>query len=231
MKELEQLEPKELIMALVRRGYFLKSAGTGVFIRSSINNKIDDEIKHLVKKRTPDLLRYLNTDYPNEVLESILNLLSEVESLAPNTQHIILNEIEAELTILVTEAKSCDSPLEFELYLYLKTSIEHFNRVHSTPFWVHTQYPITANGHTYRADMLICPAGSENDTSRIQLIVECDGHDFHEKTKAQAQRDKKRDRDLQIAGYRIIRFSGSEIFKDPYGCAKEVTDFLETLIR
>lgn len=47
------------------------------------------------------------------------------------------------------------------------------------------------------------------------VIVECDGHDFHEKTKEQVSKDKKRDRHLVTGGHLILRFSGSEIVSDP----------------
>src|SRR5262245_34455764 len=43
----------------------------------------------------------------------------------------------------------------------------------------------------------------------IRIVVECDGHDYHEKTKWQASRDKRRDRILQRLGYRVFRFTGS----------------------
>ncbi|MCX5769272.1 MAG: DUF559 domain-containing protein [Candidatus Hydrogenedentes bacterium] len=58
------------------------------------------------------------------------------------------------------------------------------------------------------------------------LVVECDGHEFHEKTKQQASRDKKRDRNLQACGYRVFRFSGSDVYRDPFGCANECLEFL-----
>ena len=57
------------------------------------------------------------------------------------------------------------------------------------------------------------------------LIVECDGHDFHEKTKDQAQRDKKRDRILQKTAP-VLRFTGSEIWKDAHGCADQILSHL-----
>ncbi len=53
------------------------------------------------------------------------------------------------------------------------------------------------------------------------LILECDGHDFHEKTKEQAAKDKRRDRELQHLGYRVFRFTGSEIHNDAIACAIE----------
>ncbi|MFH1538777.1 MAG: DUF559 domain-containing protein [bacterium] len=67
--------------------------------------------------------------------------------------------------------------------------------------------------------------GSENVISKI--IVECDGHDFHEKTKGQAKKDKQRDRILQSTGFKVFRFTGSEIWDDPIKCVDEVFVELE----
>lgn len=55
-----------------------------------------------------------------------------------------------------------------------------------------------------------------------RLIVECDGHDFHERTKEQATRDRERDRSAQMAGTEIFRFTGSELWRNPLGCAEQV---------
>jgi very-short-patch-repair endonuclease len=57
------------------------------------------------------------------------------------------------------------------------------------------------------------------------LIVECDGHDFHERTKEQAARDRSRDRDFQLRDFGVLRFTGSEIYRDPWACAAQVTDW------
>lgn len=53
-----------------------------------------------------------------------------------------------------------------------------------------------------------------------------DGHEFHEKTKQQAQYDKKRDRKLTKLGYKILRFTGSEIYNDVRKCIMEVEDLI-----
>lgn len=58
-----------------------------------------------------------------------------------------------------------------------------------------------------------------------QLIVECDGHDFHERTKHQAKRDRSRDRAALMSGRDIMRFTGSEIHNDPWGCAVQIVDW------
>lgn len=62
-----------------------------------------------------------------------------------------------------------------------------------------------------------------------KIIVECDGHNFHERTKDQAQRDRAKDRDWQNSGYRVFRFTGSEIYRDAFKCATEVFDALELI--
>lgn len=54
------------------------------------------------------------------------------------------------------------------------------------------------------------------------VVIECDGHNYHDKTKEQAARDKARDRALLTAGYPVMRFTGSEIFADPIKCAEQV---------
>lgn len=75
----------------------------------------------------------------------------------------------------------------------------------------------------YRVDFYIANVGHRESSP---LIVECDGHDFHEKTKEQAQRDKARDRYLVSQGYRVLRFTGSEIFRDAEKVATEIISVL-----
>lgn len=79
----------------------------------------------------------------------------------------------------------------------------------------------------YRADVVVSLAENVGPFLNpvmhiVRCVVECDGHDFHEKTKTQASRDKKRDRDIQKLGYRILRFSGSDIHRDMNDCADSV---------
>jgi very-short-patch-repair endonuclease len=54
-----------------------------------------------------------------------------------------------------------------------------------------------------------------------KMVVECDGHDFHERTKEQARRDKERDRSIQALGYKVFRFTGSEVYSDVLRSASE----------
>lgn len=70
----------------------------------------------------------------------------------------------------------------------------------------------------YKVDFLIANHGK---IKTEYLIVECDGHSFHEKNENKRRYEKKRDRFLQKQGYKIFRFTGSEIVKDPISIAKE----------
>lgn len=57
------------------------------------------------------------------------------------------------------------------------------------------------------------------------VVIECDGHEFHT-SKDQFTRDKAKDRHLLQKGFRVMRFSGSEIYVDAGARAQEVIDFM-----
>jgi very-short-patch-repair endonuclease len=63
----------------------------------------------------------------------------------------------------------------------------------------------------------------------IKLAVELDGHDYHERTKEQASRDKRRDRVLAANGWTTLRFTGSDIYADPLKALDEVVDHANAL--
>ena len=59
----------------------------------------------------------------------------------------------------------------------------------------------------------------------INIVVECDGYDYHS-GKEKFTTDRKRDRVLKASGYDVLRFSGSEIFKEPMNVATELASYL-----
>jgi very-short-patch-repair endonuclease len=81
---------------------------------------------------------------------------------------------------------------------------------------VHAQYQVGE----YRLDFAIEVRPPVGPPSWIG--VECDGHEFHERTKEQAARDKSRDRSLTAQGFRMLRFTGSEIHRDNMACALQI---------
>ena len=73
----------------------------------------------------------------------------------------------------------------------------------------------------YRVDFAIVDAATDTF-----VAIECDGHEWHEKSKEQVQRDKARDRALTADGWRVLRFTGSEVWSDPAACVREIVAML-----
>lgn len=69
----------------------------------------------------------------------------------------------------------------------------------------------------YRVDLLI--EGHHGDWC---IAVEWDGHNFHDRTKEQASRDRERDRRMQDIGIRVLRFTGSDVWNAPWHVAEEI---------
>ncbi len=64
-----------------------------------------------------------------------------------------------------------------------------------------------------------------NDNQKIG--IEIDG-DWHEKSKEQVRKDKKRERFLVSNKWKIMRFSGSEVHKNPSTCVEEVLSIIKS---
>ena len=64
-------------------------------------------------------------------------------------------------------------------------------------------------------------------TYRPLIAIEIDGHDFHEKTKEQVRKDKKRERFISKNVTYFLRFSGSEVFRNPERSVNEVIELIE----
>jgi very-short-patch-repair endonuclease len=81
----------------------------------------------------------------------------------------------------------------------------------------------------YYVDFLICydQYVCNKLNKNFKLIIECDGYEFHQKTKEQVEKDNEREYNLKIMGYQIIRFSGSEIYKDSKKCVEKVLDYID----
>lgn len=79
----------------------------------------------------------------------------------------------------------------------------------------------------FRVDMVLSAAFGGVPCRDCSVAVECDGHEFHERTKEQAQRDRSRDRIISgIRGVTLLRFTGSEINRNAEACGAEAIDLL-----
>lgn len=162
---------------------------------------------------------------PGDVWEQFLFRLVTQRALAFRT------ELEA-------TARTCESPIEEMLFLALalvgeRASDEgvivngsepgHFDNL--STICILPQVPIGKYRIDFEVTALLTQFRDDLeliDWHRGQVLVECDGHDFHERTKEQASRDKRKDRELQRAGFTVFRYTGSDVWKDCMGVAEEI---------
>lgn len=112
------------------------------------------------------------------------------------------------------------TPRESELVRSRRSS-NRYPEISTSP-----QFPVSCGHNEYRLDLAIVIDWGHAEAASWQRVawvaVECDGHDFHERTKAQASKDRSRDRALVQAGWFVVRFTGSEIHSNPEGCVAEL---------
>lgn len=114
--------------------------------------------------------------------------------------------------------KTIESPIERIAWLYIT---ENFDFLWKTGRMNLKRQMQIAN---YFADIYIEYYSSREEW--IKIVIECDGHDFHEKTKEQAARDKRRDREMTLSGYKVLRYTGSEIVSDPEQIISDIYDIM-----
>jgi hypothetical protein len=144
-----------------------------------------------------------------ERVERLRNARTTEEHLALWLEGRILQSYQ-QIRIALTQTKS---PIEMITYLYL---------MEWTPCVGPDCIPIIHPQHKiekYTADFMV-------EYGDFKFVIECDGHDFHEKTKKQAVHDKKRDREMTSKGYIVMRFAGSEIWGKPWIACNAIDDYL-----
>lgn len=97
-------------------------------------------------------------------------------------------------------------------------------------FEVGVQFTDPKMKNKYRADFIF-DAFCSYPPDGVHVLVEIDGHEFHEKTADQAQKDKYRERRFTEAGYSILRYTGTEVFNNPTLCLRETLDVCAKLAR
>lgn len=81
------------------------------------------------------------------------------------------------------------------------------------------QHDVTIDGEAFRLDFAVIARDpliqqlAERFNRSIRIAIELDGHEFHERTKAQVARRNYRDRVLQLAGWTVLHVSGSELIR------------------
>lgn len=121
------------------------------------------------------------------------------------------------------------TPIE-QIYLTAFIIYTHFsnrNLQNKIGFEIFSQQPIMCGNKEYVVDFLINKAtynGQEFELNN-KVVIECDGYDYHS-SKQQRNNDTERENNLKLIGYSVIRFTGSQIYKDPYLCVIQTIKFL-----
>lgn len=121
----------------------------------------------------------------------------------------------------------CQSPIEiifnftFDLVAYAKGY---------EGLWLAPQYEVRKESKHYYLDFAFFADsidGMFNITHpEFKLAIECDGHEFHERTKEQVANDNNREYDLKMMGFDVLRFSGSQIYNKPFVCAAKTLKYI-----
>lgn len=127
------------------------------------------------------------------------------------------------LTEVIDFPMECKSPIE-QILLYALQIIAMEMKWWDIKF--STQEKVKVNGHTYILDLYF----EEDAENPIKIAVECDGHAFHEKTKEQVAYRNQRDMELKSNGIDILHCSGSQIYKEPFGVAFDIINYVNRQI-
>ncbi|MDP3928211.1 MAG: DUF559 domain-containing protein [Bacteroidota bacterium] len=76
------------------------------------------------------------------------------------------------------------------------------------------QFPINIENSNFRLDIALLFSKTVNDELILEqnIAIECDGYEFHS-DKQSLTKDSQRTRKLMTAGWKVLRYSGSEIYQ------------------
>ena len=171
----------------------------------------------------------MNIKFAKEYSKKFNSMPDKFKELYMEMIYFMALENEDSMRIFVTcigLPENCESPIEQILWIAL-----NFCALNSNNWYMfEEQAEVEANGNKYRLDFLYEEDYMDNVDNPLHLAIECDGHEFHEKTKEQVEKRNKRDMDLKLAGYDILHYSGSQIYKNPIKCALEILDYIDKKI-
>jgi very-short-patch-repair endonuclease len=114
---------------------------------------------------------------------------------------------------LAALSPACDSPIEVQLGAALRMAFDRSGlNITLVPQFAWS---------FYRTDWAVFKGAKV-------LLIECDGADFHSSDK-QRDHDARKDAAAELAGYRTIRFTGSQIHRHVDDCAKLVLAAVRSL--
>lgn len=149
--------------------------------------------------------------------------LTRVTPIRPDVKPRAIRDVDAAIADIESMA---ESPIEVKLGVAIVRGAASFSRIPGmgvgivNGWLLEPQSPIGA----FRADFELAP------TSGAGIVIEADGHAFHERTAEQATRDRSRDRWMATRGYTVLRFTGTEITRNAERCALDVFSCMRVIM-
>lgn len=218
-------------------------------IKNILNHSINDSVKTIYKySESPieliffnSLLHHFLSPLDNNYFDATLSFLPLFTHPMTNTNKQLEELIEAyEESVEIYNRGDIYEPIDNLKGLFnngvidsdLLKSFQEFLFQHQTNNYRYKTYHFTmqcgfpelkVDGKPIRTDLLIW---KPND-KKFKLIVECDGFQFHSGKKSFIN-DRKRDRLLQSKGFDVFRFSGLEIYHEPFKASLELFEYLKS---
>jgi very-short-patch-repair endonuclease len=137
------------------------------------------------------------------------------------------------------------SPTESILTLALFNKLSHFYE--GWICWVYSEHEyrqLLAEQKINGGSFILVPQWSVNQVGLVDLavfipgldqrrpvvVVECDGHHFHERTVGQARKDRRRVRILQRLGIGVLPFTGTDVVRSSEESAQEIVEFIDARV-
>lgn len=155
--------------------------------------------------------------YFGDKMEESIEIYIAQSSLQSNVPILI----ETYLVSLLEIHPEIISPIEKLFFLEW-----HFQRMFQVndDYWIIPQFKNASITGYYKVDFMIL--GPDNHPL---IAIEINGHNFHEKTKEQVRKDKERERFITKNVTKFLRFSGSEVFKNPSKAVNEVLSLIDKI--
>lgn len=123
------------------------------------------------------------------------------------------------------------TPIEQIFYLASQIYAERLDKktCDSAQIYFEPQVRLSAGAKSYIVDFLVSEQYTNNGCEYLtkKIIVETDGKDWHSSI-AQMNYDYNRENELKLAGYDVFRFTGSQIYNNPFGCIEKIYNYVET---
>ena len=160
------------------------------------------------------------------------------DKLCDRAKSIVFNSLEHISTMLylsvlgIPEELAEISPIEQIFYVAKESlGLMYLDELKFQIYFTSQEY-VEAKGKTYKPDFYVdsfCYKDEEYNFNK-PILIELDGHDYHS-TKEQRNYDYERENNLKLEGYHILRFTGSQVYNEPFECVEKVYQYAFQLIK